>query len=209
MRGSEWAAYIDNLKQSLFQGRTKNIPRARTSMLDERPTGTQGSSETGVKILPPSYFTAEYANDKPDLKSLQEDIVNRFKLNEDQQRAFTLISNHASREQTEPLRMFLGGMGGTGKSTVIKALMEFFKRRQEDHRFLIMAPTGSAAALIDGFTYHSILGIKWGFKNENIDNLQGKNVRDIQQRLLGVDYVFIDEVSMLNCADMYRISASI
>ena len=50
-------------------------------------------------------------------------------------------------------------MAGTGKSQVIKALMELFKRREEEYRFQCMAPTGTAAALIGGSTYHSVLGI--------------------------------------------------
>ncbi|KAL1727242.1 hypothetical protein EV714DRAFT_194597, partial [Schizophyllum commune] len=95
MRGSQWAAYVDNLKQSLFRERTKNMPRTSTAASADRSTDTVRTPETGVKILPPSYFSSEYAADKPDLESLQEDIINQFKLNQDQQRAFTLISNHA------------------------------------------------------------------------------------------------------------------
>lgn len=55
--------------------------------------------------------------------------------------------------------MYLGGMGGTGKSRVIQALMKFFEMRNESHRIIVVAPTGNAAALIGGHTYHSVLGI--------------------------------------------------
>jgi len=61
--------------------------------------------------------------------------------------------------QPSQLKMYLGGMGGTGKSQVIKALIYFFEKHNESHRILILAPTGSAAALLNGSTYHSILGI--------------------------------------------------
>jgi len=60
--------------------------------------------------------------------------------------------------------MYLGGMGRTGKSQVIKALISFFQEHNEMHRFLVVAPTGSAAALLNGSTYHSVLGI-----NDNSD----------------------------------------
>jgi len=50
------------------------------------------------------------------------------------------------------------GMGGTGKSQVVKALMDFYKFRNESHRFVVLAPTGTAAALLHGSTYHSFLG---------------------------------------------------
>ena len=56
--------------------------------------------------------------------------------------------------------MYLAGIDSTGKSQVIKLLTSFFDRRQQSHRFMITAPTGSAAALLSGSTYHSVLGIK-------------------------------------------------
>jgi len=56
--------------------------------------------------------------------------------------------------------MYLGGMGGTGKSQVIKALIAFFDRCNEAHRIMILAPTGTAAALLNGSTYHSALGVQ-------------------------------------------------
>ena len=42
--------------------------------------------------------------------------------------------------------MYVGGMAGTGKSQVIKALMDFFKSRNESHQFIVLAPTGTAAS---------------------------------------------------------------
>ena len=56
--------------------------------------------------------------------------------------------------------MYLGGMGGTGKSQVIRALISMFDKKQESHQFVILAPTGTAAALLNGSTYHSMLGVR-------------------------------------------------
>ena len=50
-------------------------------------------------------------------------------------------------------------MAGTGKSQVIKALIQYFTYREEKYRFICMAPTGAAASLIGGSTYHSLLSI--------------------------------------------------
>ena len=55
--------------------------------------------------------------------------------------------------------MYLGGMGGTGKSRVIEALSNFFAARNEAHHFVIVAPTGTAAALLGGSTYHYMFGV--------------------------------------------------
>ena len=85
-------------------------------------------------------------------------IVN-FSLNKEQKRAFHIIANHASETCPEQLKIYLGGMGRTGKTQVIKALMSMFDHRQENHRFIVLAPTRTAAALLNGSTCHLILGI--------------------------------------------------
>jgi len=110
------------------------------------------------------------------------------------------VANHATSNNTDNLHMYLGGMAGTGKSQVIKALMHFFNQRRENHHFLILAPTGAAAALVNGSTYHSVLGINEGNYSSE------KNLAYIRANLEGVDYIFLDEVSMLSCRDLYKIS---
>lgn len=99
--------------------------------------------------------------------------------------------------------MYLGGVGSTGKSQVIKALEKFFTDRGEAHRFLILAPTGTAAALLNGSTYHSVLGIMDGTDGERVE---GVGICKVRERLRGGEYIFLDEVSMVSCASLYAIS---
>ncbi|KAJ3898327.1 hypothetical protein F5879DRAFT_779458, partial [Lentinula edodes] len=47
-------------------------------------------------------------------------------LNNEQERAFRIIAQHSACLVSEPLQMYIGGMGGTGKSQVIRALLQFF-----------------------------------------------------------------------------------
>jgi Mg-chelatase subunit ChlI len=61
-------------------------------------------------------------------QNLIDESVIKFTLNIEQQRAFRIIANHAVTPQCEQLKMNLGGMGGTGKSQVIKALKHFLSR---------------------------------------------------------------------------------
>jgi predicted AAA+ superfamily ATPase len=61
-------------------------------------------------------------------------------------------------QRLEQLKMYLGGMGGTGKTQVIKALLNFFTKRNEAHRLVILGPTGTSAALLGGFNLSFILG---------------------------------------------------
>ena len=103
-------------------------------------------------------------------------------------------------------------MGGTGKTQVINALISMFNKRQENHRFIVLAPTGSAAALLNGSTYHSVLGIRSSnINNEHDDSLRNESViiKEVQERLEGVDYIFIDEISMIACHELYAISGQL
>ena len=75
------------------------------------------------------------------------------------QKAFYIMANHAVTSASEQLKMYLGGMGGTGKLQVIKVPIHFFNIRNESHCFVVLGPTGSSAALLNGSTYHSFLDI--------------------------------------------------
>ncbi|KAI0643767.1 hypothetical protein C8Q79DRAFT_914293, partial [Trametes meyenii] len=80
-----------------------------------------------------------------------------FSLNEEQQRAFMIIAYKVHHHDLDQLKMYLGGMGGTGKSQVLCTLVYFMKIRGESRRLFVMAPTGSSASNVDGSTYHSAL----------------------------------------------------
>ena len=133
-------------------------------------------------------------------RDLIDFTVKDFSLNKEQESAFQIIANHAIRSNPEQLWMYLGGMGGTGKLQVIKALLQFFTERNEAHHFIIIAPTGTAATLLGSSTYHSMFGI-----NER----HMRKVDHIKVKLEGMEYVFFDEVSMLSARDMYHINAQL
>ena len=130
-----------------------------------------------------------------------ERMKDLYSLNTEQFRAFRLVAEHVTSVNDEPMHMYLGGMGGTGKSRVIDALSYFFEERGERDRFLILAPTGSAASLLGGSTYHSVLGMGRGRKTSS------GTLGRVRDRLQSVDLIFVDEISMVSCCDMYRISS--
>ncbi|KAI9064618.1 hypothetical protein FKP32DRAFT_1569386, partial [Trametes sanguinea] len=128
--------------------------------------------------------------------------VTQFTLNTEQSRAFTIVARHLHHHESVPLLMYLGGMGGTGKSRVLQALMSFLDERQESHRFIVLGPTGTSAALVGGSTYHSILRL---FSTTEKDKSVATVFAKIRGRLSRVDVIFIDEVSMISCIDLFRI----
>ena len=133
-----------------------------------------------------------------------ESDVQKFRLNTKQERAFRIVANHATINNPTQLKMYLGGMGGTGKSQVLKALVEFFKDRNESHRIIIIAPTGSAAALLNGSTYHSVLNISSDRTRNDVTSQI-----NVCEHLDSVEYIFLDEISMVACHELYQISASL
>ncbi|KAJ3771604.1 hypothetical protein FB446DRAFT_644941, partial [Lentinula raphanica] len=98
--------------------------------------------------------------DKPSLNTdTVEDFISSLSpcLNADQERAFRLIAQHTIVKPANPLRMFIGGPGGTGKSYVIACLNNFFLHTNQTRRFRLCSYTGVAANNISGMTLHSAL----------------------------------------------------
>jgi len=194
--GKLWRAAVLAKKQEILQEKIKHMPTKSNAKL-----GIHSCEPNVVRVVNKEYIDKSFNLIDPNDKTIIETIIADYVLNNEQERAFRIIANHATMKNPTELCMYLGGMGGTGKSQVIKAVMDFFDRHQENHRFLVVAPTGAAAALLNGSTYHSVLGINDG------EFISAKSLAQIRARLDGVDYILLDEVSMLSCHDMYKISS--
>ena len=196
--GGDWRNVLNEERQKVLE--------AREAEASQKKNGTKGKGGINnevneVKVIDKRYFMSnKFRASNAAAQKLIDDTVLEFSLNEAQERAFRIVANHAVEPNGEHLKMYLGGMAGTGKSQVIKALIHFFATRQESYRFMSMAPTGTAAALIGGSTYHSILGLRRSRSGESV-----ATVIQVYERLKNVEYVFMDEVSMLDCNAMYTI----
>ena len=194
--GTEWKEVVALKRRDILDSRMQSFQVSR-------PGAVSSSSDPlyqGVKIVDKDYLEKKCVS--LEWEAEMDSVQRMFNLNADQERAFRIVANHSCHPTSEKLKMHIGGMGGTGKSQVLKALMELFCRKKESHRFIIVAPTGSAAALLGGSTYHYMFGIN-DFASMKSANSQ---LAEVKQRLQGVDYIFMDEVSMLSCKDIYRIS---
>ncbi|KAJ3521123.1 hypothetical protein NMY22_g12441 [Coprinellus aureogranulatus] len=197
MPQSHWRGLVQNKRLDIITERSHNVPSVseNSNRREQQKTLNNGN----VFIADKSYLTKSFIVDDSKQVMFMEESMKLFKLNYEQEKAFRIVANRAIDPFSETLHMYIGGMGGTGKSQVLKALKHFFNLRRESHRLIVVAPTGSAAALLGGMTYHSAFGIN--------DKTNKANMSAISERLTGVDYVFFDEVSMLSCRDLYRISA--
>ena len=198
---SRWEATVQEQRQHILTERNRALPAQSSKRAGKDP------NQNDVRLVDRSYLQRDFKAQSDNAQKLIEDVIHKFLLNSDQERAFRIVSNHAVTPGAEQLIMYLGGMGGTGKSQVIKGLMHFFKSRNESHRFVVLAPTGTAAALLQGSTYHSFLGVpidgQEALRNETTNNTQ------VRTRLDGVEYLFLDEVSMVACDDNYKISSQL
>ena len=108
------------------------------------------------------------------------------------------------------MHLLLTGPGSTGKTHVVKGLRAVMAAYGCEHKILFLAPTGSAAALIDGITIHQRLGIKIHSNDKGKGRRKlGENKEDysvlitIQKRTVlctewkDVEVLLLDEASFL------------
>ena len=198
LTGVLWEQEVEKAKQAIQNKKKENNISVTTEEVKSQELYTP-SDPNVVEVVDKSYLDKNFQGGKA--SDLINTTVLEYSLNEEQERAFRIIANHAVCQNPERLYMYIGGIGGTGKSQVIKALSYYFLLRKEAHRFIIVAPTGTAAALLCGSTYHSMFGIN--------DRMSLIRKGHIKEKLSGVEYVFFDEVSMLSARDMYRINAQL
>ena len=85
--------------------------------------------------------------------------------------------------------MIVSGTAGTGKSYLIGCFKELLQDKVR-----LLAPTGVAAFNIHGCTLHSVLRLP--MKGE-LKKLEADALRHLQDCLAGVEYIIIDEMSMV------------
>ena len=107
--------------------------------------------------------------------------------NAEQLRAFEVVGKHVT-EGSSQLLMYVGGVGGTGKSHVVAAVLRLFALLGRSSNILVGAPTGAAAILIGGHTIHSLT---------LLPDSPGKDLQELCRIWEGVDYLILDEISMI------------
>jgi hypothetical protein len=130
------------------------------------------------------------------------DVIKRWCLNKEQERAFRIVVTQSFDVYEDSLRMFLGGAAGTGKSRVINAIRDYFEQRGQTRRFRVCSYMGIAARNVRGMTLHAALGINHANSNQG----PSQSDRDLAAMWCGVDFLFIDEVSMISCRFLCQIS---
>jgi ATP-dependent exoDNAse (exonuclease V) alpha subunit len=105
-----------------------------------------------------------------------------------------LIKQHILGDNNGQLIMCVPGCGGTGKSQLIRALTKYFLLTKRMQMMRKLAPTGIAAAEIDGMTIHSFLGEQ---RNSAKPRTLKPGDSKLEKEWRPVEYLLIDEMSMV------------
>ena len=119
------------------------------------------------------------------------------------QREFFIHVNQWIRTKSTPLRVFLTGGAGVGKSVVIRALYQSLHRYlisqavdELDHlRVLRCAPTGTAAYNIEGLTIHHAFDVP---VQQKFQPLIAEKANTLYNKYKHVSVLIIDEISLLS-----------
>ena len=104
-----------------------------------------------------------------------------------QELAYNMVKSHFNEISSNrtPLLLIINGVAGTGKSYLINAI-----------RTLLTTKCAVTAAFnINGVTVHSLLKLPVGSRGNK--NLAGQNLIRLRESLHEIDYIIIDEFSML------------
>jgi PIF1-like helicase len=109
------------------------------------------------------------------------------------------------------MRMLLSGPGGTGKTHVVNAVQQVMKTYGYQHSIRFLAPSGSAASLIDDMTIHKGLSIKVQKQGKGKGNRIAGDVaedysvliniadcKSVREEFKDVILIMCDEVSLLS-----------
>ena len=128
-------------------------------------------------------------------------VSEHWSLNSKQCIAYQLIVEQSLRSNPDLLSTIITGAAGTGKSRIIHAAQDFLSRKNQLHRFRLASFTGIAAQNIDGVTLHLALCLS-AFRGSQ---MPAKTRETLIRMWTNMDFLFVDEYSMIGCKMMYKI----
>ena len=143
------------------------------------------------------------------IDSLREMIM---KLNEQQRRIFDDFCERLITDDDQPVYLYIAGEAGTGKSYLLKIMIEIVKHLKlksgdelNKPAAIVMAPTANAAYIINGKTIESALGMLPRKQNTFV-NIQRSQLSNLSFLYDGVGVVFCDEISMVGSSKFTKIN---
>ncbi|KAE8222285.1 hypothetical protein CF319_g4493 [Tilletia indica] len=225
-RRRQWVSEMSSLEDQLRSAMA--MPQALTGVLGE------SLGLFGAQAAPETIAGEEHVNfrqDAPETERVAQSdrppheiialLAEERSLTPSQRLAFSIAARHFYEElhglPTEPLRLFMHGEAGTGKTVVVRLLRQLLERYGKGGQILFMAPTGKAACAIGGSTQHSTFAIdlhRRGLASEALgheqrEQVSSRRIRYLQNTFTNVRWLFFDEVSMTSCEIMAEIDQAL
>ena len=187
--------------------------RDKTEYIEDETTNEEElvDFEKYVKTL----AKQQISNYNQGLECLQENVYLDLvqSLNGQQRKIFDdFVERINSAIEEDPFYLYIGGEAGTGKSYVIRLMIDSVKqlgmqsgRDLEKPVSLTIAPTGVAAYLVNGTTIESALGMQPQKGRSYMSNTASKN-SNLRFLYEDLKVIFLDEVSMVGTDMLARIN---
>ena len=136
-----------------------------------------------------------------EINFILDDIIYEIEETKDLNEEQLLCYNYAKNGKN----LLITGPGGVGKSTVLKSIIKYLKRKNKN--IGITSSTGISATLINGTTLHSFLKI--GLATKSAQELYYKIIfnKPIYKKLKKLEVLIIDEISMIDNVLFNKIAA--
>ena len=136
-----------------------------------------------------------------EINFILDDIIYEIEETKDLNEEQLLCYNYAKNGKN----LLITGPGGVGKSTVLKSIIKYLKRKNKN--IGITSSTGISATLINGTTLHSFLKI--GLATKSAQELYDKIIfnKPIYNKLKKLEVLIIDEISMIDNVLFNKIAA--
>ena len=207
---------IQKAREDMFKAADKNIHEKDDAIDSNDSACYEYDTADADTVLDQGMEDYDAVNSSSEIQTQQELENFVATLNEDQMRVYNRVTQHIEHMfdhdgdmcpnetcKMEPLLLYVSGYGGTGKSYLIKAIQGFMYVQSSVYRekagLILAAPTGLAAANINGQTIHSVL--KLPVEHGSTPKYTELRKRDLDQmrNVMGnLKAVIIDEISMVS-----------
>ncbi len=181
----------NTIKTTAITGNKKLVPESVTSCtefienIEKSKPKPRGRRKKDIPYVPPPPGFKPY----PAVHGIHHRVTLESLTNE---------QKYAAQEVLKGRNIFLTGSAGTGKSHVLKYIIQELQKKHGVNGVAITAPTGVAAINVGGQTLHSFAGIGLGKGRQ--DTLVSKVLRSrpAVERWENARVLIIDEISMLD-----------
>lgn len=167
-----------------------NNPYEQTQLVHDRQEDRSHYTDQEIGEMPTWVTRNKEQSNKIHQQRFEPVDINSF--SQMQQLAYNIVKMHFedTSSDKEPLCLIINGVAGTGKSYLISAIRSLLQSK-----CVVTATTGKASFNIFGVTIHSLLKLPFGSRRNN--DLTGQTLIRLQESLNDIDYIVIDEYSML------------